>query len=88
MKKKIVKDKAINAFNFLVGENRFVGAALIPALIRRERDYDAQKRVERLELYNQVEAQNPNSLSDERQAKALKNAMDYDKKLPDGKNRN
>ncbi len=82
------KDKAINAFNFLVGENRFVGAALIPALIRRERDFDAQKHMERLELYKQVEAQDPNLLSDERQAKAIKNAMELDKKLPGGKGGN
>jgi len=44
--------------------------------------------MERLELYKQVEAQDPNLLSDERQAKAIKNAMELDKKLPDGKGGN
>ncbi len=82
------KDKAINAFNFLIGENRFVGAALIPALIRRENDFEAQKHMERLELYKQIEAQDPKSLSDERVAKYLENALNYDKKLSDGKKNN
>ncbi len=51
------QDKAINAFNFLIGENRFVAAALMPAFIRRDRDVDAAKQIERQELYKQIKAE-------------------------------
>lgn len=67
-----------------MGENRFVSAALIPALIRRDRDNDAQKHIERLELYKQIDAQNPNTDMANRQKQMIQKAIEFDKKLPDG----
>ena len=62
----------------MIGESRFVGAALIPALIQRDRDVEAKKHIERQELYKQINASDEN-LGDIIGNKKLK-AIEYDEK--------
>ena len=68
----IQKDKAINAFNFLIAEDRFVAAALIPSSIKREVDSGSRRIIERAELYKEIEQESLKKIEKERQ-NVLKN---------------
>ena len=54
-----IKEKAINAFNFLVADNRFVGAVLLPprqSVMSIHRDDSSIRKVfDRAELYRELE---------------------------------
>ena len=72
------KDKAINAYNFLIGENRFAAGAFIPAYINIDRDATVRKHIERQELYKEIEmAEGVNPLEKLEQMKHK--ALDFDK---------
>ena len=53
----LFKDKAINAFNFLVAENRFVGAALVPTEHYIVHNASAKRHIDRARLYFDSEGQ-------------------------------
>jgi hypothetical protein len=55
------KEKAINAFNFLVAENRFVSAALLPTRMVKEPDSRTKRLLERAKLYREIERETSNS---------------------------
>lgn len=61
----------------MIAENRFVAAALIPALIKREGDKDARRVIERAEMYQQLETKSEESLKEKQFKQA---AIDYDRK--------
>ena len=44
------------AFNFLVAENRFVGAALLPSRVFKNMDNEAKVVFERAELYKELKS--------------------------------
>ena len=51
----LIKEKAINTFNFLVAENRFAVAALIPSSFEEKGDLDVIRSLEMKELHNEDE---------------------------------
>ena len=55
---KIQKDKAINAFNFLVADNRFVAAALLPGQVIQKLDQRVKRVFDRANLYLDEEKEN------------------------------
>ena len=75
-------DKAINAFNFLVVENRFVGAALLPTQPFTTMDPSVKRVIDRSELYKEElhdpveeDAKNRKQITD-----SIGRAKDFDKK--------
>ncbi|CAF1011839.1 unnamed protein product [Brachionus calyciflorus] len=48
-------EKAINVFNFLLAENRFVGGAFLPSAITREVDLSVKRVFETASLYREIE---------------------------------
>ena len=50
----LFKEHAVSAFNFLVSENRFVGAALLPSRVYQKMDNEATLVFERAELYKEL----------------------------------
>jgi hypothetical protein len=48
---KIIKEKAVSAFNFLIAEDRFVGGAFLPSVIVREVDSSIKRVLDTSQFY-------------------------------------
>ena len=51
-----LKEKAIGAFNFMLAESRFVGAALLPTIIRRKADPGMKRYIENQQMHKKLTA--------------------------------